>query len=173
VDPDNRGPVDFRARRRMLGELRAVEAAGARSLVRELLRKPEDGRIKLFLTWKALSFRKERHDLFASGDYLPLAATGGRREHLFAFARKLGERWAIAAVPRRVTRLAAPGEFPVGSTPWGSRSMLDLPEEAPHRWRNVLTGELLETVGSARERGLPLHRLFRDFPVAFLSAGPA
>jgi len=173
VDPDNRGPVDFRVRRRMLAEIRAGEAAGAPSLLRDLLRRPEDGKVKLFLTWKALSFRKERHDLFASGDYLPLAASGGKREHLFAFARKLGERWAITAVPRRVTRLAAPGEFPVGSKPWGARSMLDLPEEAPHRWRDVLTGELLETVGSARKRALPLHRLFRDFPVAFLSAGPA
>ncbi len=171
VDPDNRGPVDFRERKRMLAEIRGAEAGGLRSLLEEMLGRPEDGRIKLFLTWKALTFRKERPGLFEEGDYLPLSASGGKREHLFAFARRLGERWAIAAVPLRVTRLRPEGEFPTGTKAWGSRGALLLPEGAPRRWRDVLTGEPLETVGPPGGGGLPLHRLFRDLPVVLLDSG--
>jgi len=173
VDPDNRGPIDFRARERMLAELRAGEAAGVRSLVQELLKTPEDGRIKMFLTWKALFFRREQADLFSEGDYFPLFASRGRKEQVLAFARRKGNRWAIAAVPRLVTRLAPPGSFPLGKEAWGTRDLLVLPGEAPRRWRDVLTGETLEAVGPGREGGIPLHLLFRDLPAAFLAADPA
>lgn len=173
VDPDNRTPVDFRAMRAMLEELRAEDAGPARPLVHRLLTRPEDGRIKLFLTWKALSFRRDQGDLFATGDYLPLFASGGKKEHLLAFARRKGDRWAIAAVPRLVTRLAPPGGFPLGKDSWGTRDLLVLPEGVPSRWRDILTGETLEAVGSGHARGLPLHLLFQDLPVALLAAGPA
>lgn len=173
VDPDNRAPVDFEALWAMLEELRARDRGGPRPLIRELLARPEDGRIKLFLTWKALSFRREQIDLFIRGDYLPLSASGGKKEHLLAFARRKGDRWAIAAVPRLVTRLAPPGEFPLGKGAWGTRDLLVLPEEAPRRWRDVLTGEPLETAGPPWRRGVPIHHLFRDVPVAFLAADPA
>lgn len=172
VDPDNRGPVDFRELRTMLEELRAGEQGGTRPLIRGLLACPEDGRIKLFLTWKALSFRRDHGDLFAAGDYLPLSASGGKKEHLLAFTRRRGDRWAIAAVPRLVTRLASPGGFPLGKGAWGTRDLLVLPEGAPRRWRDVFTGETLEAVGPGRGGGLPLHVLFQDLPAAFLAADP-
>ncbi|GAB4361912.1 MAG: malto-oligosyltrehalose synthase [Deltaproteobacteria bacterium] len=173
VDPDNRGPVDFRIRRRMLEEFRAAGTGGLRPLVRELLKRPEDGRIKLFLTWKALAFRREQAALFADGDYLPLSASGGKRSHLLAFARRLGPRWAVAAVPLRATRLGPPGEFPLGRKAWGSRGHLLLPPGAPRRWRNVLTGEPLEAAGASGGPELPLPLLFRDLPAALLSSDPA
>lgn len=172
VDPDNRGPVDFRRIRGMLEELRAGESGGTGPLIRELLERPEDGRIKLFLTWKALSFRRNQGDLFADGAYLPLSASGGSRKHLLAFARREGDRWAIAAVPRLVTRLPSPGGFPVGRQAWGSRSILVLPDGAPRHWRDVLTGGTLDAAGPGEAEGLPLHLVFRDLPVAFLSNVP-
>ena len=41
-----------------------------------------DGRIKLYLTWRALRFRREHPDLFQHGAYLPLTAAGPLEEHL-------------------------------------------------------------------------------------------
>src|SRR5581483_3974578 len=59
VDTDNRRPVDFDLRSRLLDELKSRLAAGEseRDVAIELLRNKEDGRIKLWLTWKSLAFR--------------------------------------------------------------------------------------------------------------------
>ncbi|HEX7520228.1 MAG TPA: malto-oligosyltrehalose synthase, partial [Candidatus Deferrimicrobium sp.] len=111
VDPDNRRPVDYPHRTGLLNELMTLERQGLSSLARDLLSSWGDGRVKLFVTYKALSFRRERKELFQDGAYVPLAVTGGVKEHALAFARKRGNAWGIAAVPRLVTRLAPPGEF--------------------------------------------------------------
>ncbi|MGE5247673.1 MAG: malto-oligosyltrehalose synthase, partial [Verrucomicrobiota bacterium] len=141
VDPDNRRPVDYAYRARLLQELMTAESQGLAALARDLLASWQDGRIKLFVTYKALGFRRERQDLFRDGAYLPLLPTGRVKEHALAFARKQGAGWAIAAVPRLVTRLAPPGEFPLGLPAWGARTALRLPAGSPGTWRNVFTGE--------------------------------
>ncbi|HEX2164536.1 MAG TPA: malto-oligosyltrehalose synthase, partial [Thermoanaerobaculia bacterium] len=82
VDPDNRRPVDWELRRRLLDELAAREAAvggdatARRDLLAELVETWRDGRIKLWITWKALSARRAEADLFLGGDYRPLAGEG-------------------------------------------------------------------------------------------------
>ncbi len=172
VDPDNRGPVDFSRRTRLLAELVKREPRGLLPLVEELLRSWRDGRVKLFLIHRALSFRRERGELFLSGGYLPLPISGGKKEHVLAFARRREDGWAVAAVPRLVTRLAPAGEFPLGLETWGPRSGLVLPEGAPRRWRNVFTGEELHLSGGRGKQSLPLHALFRRFPVALLANLP-
>jgi (1->4)-alpha-D-glucan 1-alpha-D-glucosylmutase len=172
VDPDNRSPVDFSRRSRLLTELANREPQGLVPLVEELLASWKDGRIKLFLLWRALSFRKEQRDLFLSGEYLPLPASGGIKEHVLAFARRHGAAWAVAAVPRLVTRLSPPGEFPLGQKAWRARSGLALPEGAPEAWRNVFTGEELRVSGRSGKKTLPLHAVFRHFSVALLSNLP-
>ena len=169
VDPDNRGPVDFSRRVRLLAELKNRELQGLLALVGELLPSWKDGRVKLFLTYRALAFRRERQELFLSGAYLPLQASGGEKEHVLAFARRRETSWTVAAVPRLVTRLSPAGKFPLGQETWGTRSGLVLPKGAPDRWRNVFTGEELHLPGGRGEKTLPLHAVFRSFPVALLA----
>jgi len=169
VDPDNRGPVDFPLRVRLLAELKEQERQGLIPLVGELLPAWKDGRIKLFVTCRALNFRRERRDLFLSGAYLPLSASGGNKEHVLAFARRYKTHWAVAAVPRLVTRLSPPGAFPLGQEAWGSGSGLLLPEGAPDRWRNAITGEEIRVSPGRGKKTLPLHAVFRHLPVALLS----
>lgn len=75
VDPDNRRPVDFAERRRMLRQLDdgwqpPVDASGA---------------AKLLVTSRALRLRRDRPELFDR--YVPLSAIGGAAEHLLAFDR--------------------------------------------------------------------------------------
>jgi maltooligosyltrehalose synthase len=63
VDPDNRRPVDFKLRQKFLKELKTLEAKEEKSLPSQLLSTWKDGRIKLFITYKALQTQKPT-DLF-------------------------------------------------------------------------------------------------------------
>jgi (1->4)-alpha-D-glucan 1-alpha-D-glucosylmutase len=167
VDPDNRRPVDFGKRVRLLEALTEREANGRRPLVRELLARWPDGRIKLYITMRALNARRADADLFLRGDYLPLSASGTGAAHTIAFARRWGEAWALVAVPRLAASLATEGEPPVGEAVWGE-SALALPDGAPTRWRNVFTGERLETAAAGRTVTLPLRSALAELPVCLL-----
>lgn len=170
VDPDNRGPVDFAGRIRALDELKQQQARGPANLLPELLGKWEDGRIKLYLTWKALNLRRERHELFSEGEYVPLAAEGSTRDNVVAFARRRGEQWAVVAAPRLVTQLADQDQWPLGTKVWGTAAVL-LPRGAPPNWRNALTGEAVKTSVRNRMPALRLSSLFASFPVALIVSG--
>ena len=176
VDPDNRRPVDFERLTALLAELQQREVGPA--LVQELLAAWDDGRVKMYVTWQALSLRRARAELFASGDYVPLGAAGTAQEHLCALARHAGEHWVVAAVPRLPVRLTGAGPValpvakpPVGEAVWGD-TVLILPAAAPTCWRNVFTGETVGTapaVGNPGVRALPLARVLGTFPVALLT----
>jgi len=165
VDPDNRRPVDFEMRIMLLDDIIQREADARLSLVRELLRSWQDGRIKLYVTYKALHTRNVYRDLFLSGTYIPIEAQGQRQGHVCAFARRWGTKWVLIVVPRLVTRLVRVGTPPVGRRVWGDDVLL-LPEEAPERWFHTFTGETIRAIQPMRE--LPLATIFRRFPVALL-----
>ena len=167
VDPDNRRPVDFRKRIQLLKELKKRESKSRDTLIPELLVNWEDGRIKLYVTYKALNFRREHRDLFLEGEYLPLFSSGERRNNVVAFSRSKADQWVLVAVPRLVAKMAAPG--PLGKRVWGE-SVLTIPPEAPGSWTNIFTGETLETTHASETGSLPLHRVFSRFPVALLSS---
>jgi maltooligosyltrehalose synthase len=142
VDPDNRRPVDYAARERLLEELRrCVDAAlGAgqaraahvfpplRDLACSLVDAKEDGRIKLYVTWRTLTFRREHAALFREGSYLPLEVAGELAEHVFAFARERDGACLIVAVPRLLARLGASARAGAGRGPAASA---DAPSGSP------------------------------------------
>ncbi len=167
VDPDNRRPVDYERRRHLLDELKERSAVGpVPELVRELVERKDDGRIKLYVVWRALQFRRDHPGLFAAGEYVPLDAQGSRRESVCAVLRRHGGESAVVVAPRLVTRLLATGdEVPLEEAIWQDTG-LPLPAEAPRRWRNVFTDEVL-TVGP---NGLRLAEVFSHCPVALLRA---
>jgi (1->4)-alpha-D-glucan 1-alpha-D-glucosylmutase len=104
VDPDNRRPVDYELRRQMLSCL-------SKSAPEELLQNWPDGRIKMFLTQRTLRFRSRHTELFRTGDYLPIRASGTFAESCISFARKRGEEWIMVIAPRLSARVGFP---PVG-----------------------------------------------------------
>jgi (1->4)-alpha-D-glucan 1-alpha-D-glucosylmutase len=167
VDPDNRGPVEFRKRVRFLKDLKKRELKNHQTLLSELLLDWEDGRIKLYVTYKALNFRRKHRELFLEGEYVPLTCSGARENNVVAFIRRKENLWALVAVPRLTAKLAAPGA-PLGKGVWGD-SFLNMPEGAPVSWSNVFTGQPLEAVGGGRR--IPLNRVFVRFPVALLVGG--
>ena len=102
VDPDNRRPVDYTSRREKLSSLEPLlsgRGAGEAGL-RELLEHWEDGRLKLFVTAKALRYRRDHADLFLKGSYAPLEVHGRSAERFIAFRRAYGAEEAVVIVPR-------------------------------------------------------------------------
>jgi (1->4)-alpha-D-glucan 1-alpha-D-glucosylmutase len=165
VDPDNRRPVDFKRRAEMLDKLFKQGSQGELSLVKQLLERWEDGRVKLYVTYKALNTRRADRTLFQDGDYIPLQSNGPRQEHICTFGRRLGDTWALTIVPRLLTGLVPVGTPPIGRQAWGDDRLL-LPKDAPERWRNVFTGE--ELTSSSPTRGLAISDILSSFPVALL-----
>lgn len=152
VDPDNRRPVDYKKRAAMLEDLRRREGEDRVGLIRELAAHPERDEMKLWVTSRALAFRKLHRDLFARGEYIPLGVRGSCAPHVVAFARRLDQRWAIAVAPRWTSRV----------TEWGNTEIV-LPGGAPAEWADALTGLI--------PASLRLGDLLREFPVALCRAG--
>ncbi len=170
VDPDSRRAVDYASRRTALAALVALATdAGADALparVRELLDTPYDGRAKLWVTWRALQLRAQRHEVFGAGDYHAIAAAGARAQHVVAFARRRANAGSITIAGRLFASFGFdPKVPPLGETAWGDTA-IDLsfiPDGTP--LHNVLTGETLVVAGGA----LPLAQVFAHFPGALLA----
>ena len=165
VDPDNRRPVDYRKRRELLGELQEPSTGGP-SIVSELLQHPEHDRLKLFATATMLRARRAAHDVFRCGRYEPLAVEGSARDHLFAFARVLGQRQAIVAVPRLVATLKPDGDAPLGSV-WRD-TRIAVPDDAPRCYRQAFTGACAMVIEQGGRRWIRAADAFEHFPIAFL-----
>jgi (1->4)-alpha-D-glucan 1-alpha-D-glucosylmutase len=167
VDPDNRDPVDFDRRRTMLGKLRETGGAGAAALVDRLMNNPCDGGIKLFVTQRALRFRRDHRQLFAAGAYVSLAANGSRSNHLVAFARQWNGRTAIALASRFFLKLRNSHPAPIGDV-WGNTAVV-LPKKIMHdSFQDVFTGQKLTVEERDGEAILPLAKVFSRCTVALL-----
>jgi len=163
VDPDNRRAVDFDLRRRLLAGL-ADEVAAAKGnlgpFLERLLRNTSTGEIKLFLIWRALAFRARHREIFEQGSYIPLGASGAKRDHVCAFARTWGSEQVLVVVPRLVIGVTDGVERTPLAEVWQDTS-LDIPQTAGKCYRNVFTGQVLHPQGTL----LGLHALLLEFPV--------
>lgn len=175
VDPDNRRPVDFATRQRLLAELRPIvhrieRGDAVEREVGDLLDCWRDGRFKLFVTSCGMRFRRRHAALMLDGTYTPLDAHGPRRDHVVAFARHDDSGVLLAVVPRLVAPLMDGNQpAPVWSGAWGSDTIA-LPEAVRAAgYRHVLTGEWCETIGPDRS-SLPVAAALRVLPVAMLWA---
>ena len=170
VDPDNRRPVDYEKRRALLDTLDVAREDGrAGTVATDLLQKPEDDRLKLFATTIMLRARRASHDVFRDGSYEPLAADGTQRNHVFAFARVLGQRQALVVVPRLVATLKPDGGAPVGEAVWGS-TRIQVPESAPRCYQHRLTGRCVPIVEDGGRSWIRAADVFEAFPIGFLEA---
>ncbi len=139
VDPDNRRPVDYALRRRVLasidgGEVPAVDRTGA---------------AKLLVVARTLRARRDFPEWFRG--YEPVEVTGSAAHHVVAF-----DRGGVVPVATRLpVGLAAAG--------WGDTA-LQLPNGA---WRDLLTGQRVvsDVAGVAADvvlGRLPVALLVRD-----------
>jgi (1->4)-alpha-D-glucan 1-alpha-D-glucosylmutase len=135
VDPDNRRPVDYAHRASLLASLGSPHA---------MLRNWQDGRVKLYVTSRALAVRSR-----LTGAGYRTVDTG--TPHAVAFLR--GDD-VLAVVPRLTASLVKPPQLPLGEV-WGDHAL-----QLAGRWRNTFTGETLDS--------LELRNVFATFPVAIL-----
>lgn len=151
TDPDNRRPVDYAARRALLGQLGDAPPGDLHS-----------SEMKLWLTRRLLALRGCHAALFAEGDYRPLEASGSAAANIFAFARSREDGGVVVAVPRLTTRLVgAGGAVPLGAA-W-SDTALAMPG-GPGHWRDALTGTVHEGDGGE----IAAAELFAALPFAIL-----
>ncbi len=156
VDPDNRRPVDFDARAAALAE--AIEPA-------ELLPHWRDGRVKLAVLHRALTFRAAAGALFSQGTYVPIKAEGPACDHILAFARVHEGRAAIVVVTRCPAAKPLEGGMPLLDPSFWRGTNLHLP-------RNVIGRRSRDVLNSAWSREMParlaVSDLFKRLPVAIL-----
>lgn len=141
VDPDNRQPVDFDARRRILADLKDATPE-------QVMERMDEGAPKLWLIRKGLALRKRHPEWFGpQAGIEPLNVRGARRDHVVAFVR--GES-VVMIVPRLAAKLGGDWRDTEVELPSGE-------------WTNHLTGERI------RNSRVRLADLMRRFPVALLS----
>src|SRR5262249_11399122 len=133
------------------------------------IRDAEDGRVKMFLTSRALKFRRDNRDLFERGEYLPLQPAGERDRHIVSFARRVGDRMVIVIAPRFSARLSSGP--PIGREVWGNTAIL-MNDEHAGCYRDVFTGASVHTRkqpdGNEDSNELPVAEALAHLPVALL-----
>ncbi len=154
VDPDNRRPVDYRRRARLLDSL------GAGASPAELLDHWQDGAVKLFVTSKLLALRAAEPDVFARGEYRPLTVSGDKAPCLCAFLRRADARSVVVLAARFPSRRE--------TDPGWSGASIEIPAEAETALRNVFTGSPL----IVREGVIEVESALEGFPVAVFARTP-
>ena len=141
VDPDNRRPVDYEIRRRLLAEVDSLSP-------QLILQRSDEGLPKLWTIRQSLRTRNSHPASFgAEGEYRALWAAGPKAAHVVALQRGRD----VIAVAQRLA-LTVAGD-------WDS-TVLEIPEGS---WRNQFTGEAID--GGKLE----VSALLSLFPVALLS----
>jgi len=166
VDPDNRRPVDYVTRARLLEEMKDLEAArGAAAVAEQAIANLPDGRIKLWVAHRTLCLRKQRPEVFRKGSYVPLEITGDKREHALAYLRSHGDEQVLTVVPLFAnTLMRGKTEMPLAAL-WNDTA-ITLPDGGADQFKNIFTSESI----SPREgNSLPLAEVFATFPVAVMT----
>ncbi len=160
VDPDNRRPVDYALRQRLLEEILETAADDRQGAMARYLH---------ILAGRAIQARRDGGHprlsprvalLFAEGDYEGLSAEGDGADEVCAFSRRHGDAAMLVAVAR------FPGRREIRGTP--PAATLPVPEPLRGgQWRELLTGRGVE-LGAK----LNAATLFREAPAAvFVRAG--
>jgi len=172
VDPDNRRPVDYQKRRTLLNELQdKVDHSGEDlvPLVQDLLNTSPDGRIKLYLIYRTLNFRRLHQQIFSEGAYLPLGAFGEKKDCVYSFSRILAGEEIVITAPRMVVQLTGGVEQPpLGEKVWKDTWLTLPPQSAGRIYRNLFTNEKLSVGEKEGLSGLSLADVFSHFPAALL-----
>jgi (1->4)-alpha-D-glucan 1-alpha-D-glucosylmutase len=144
ADPDNRRPVDFAIRSKLLAYLAGSTAEAALALA-------DEGGPKLWLIHRLLRHRRANPACYDSrSGYEPLEVDGPKAGHVVAFGRSGG---LVVVIPRLLVGLEAGWEGTAVRLPSGP-------------WVSVLTGEFMDG-GDTK-----VATLLRRFPVAVLGREP-
>jgi (1->4)-alpha-D-glucan 1-alpha-D-glucosylmutase len=153
VDPDNRRPVDFAVREAAMADLAACLTAPDQrfALFKTLMSEWQNGRVKLATTALLLALRRDEPELFAAGDYQPIAIEGDRSDWAFGYVRASGERKLAVVMARYPAHREAEPK-------WSATAQLPRA-----RWFDLFRGQ-------DATLGAPLHEWLQPLPFAVLLA---
>lgn len=149
VDPDNRRPVNFSERAKLLTSLEAPDWG-------HLAQGWHNGHIKLAWTRHLLKLRAELAHVFTNGDYEPLQVGGTHQDHILAFARRRSRDAAIVAVAKSFA------VFSQGGRAW--------PQAEAYDAALNVSGYSVEGFADADATQLRVSDLFTHAPAAVLKA---
>lgn len=158
VDPDNRRPVDYQLRTRLLS---GVQKNTHTDLVQTLWHNRFNGQIKIWLTALLAAERRQQPSLFTNGNYVPLQVKGKYSAHIIAFARQLSRSWYVVAVPLGLASLMDQVADLTGFD-WADTHIV-LPDGAPFNALNLLTDAEFSI-----SKAVAVSSLFKTLPLAFL-----
>ena len=133
VDPDNRRPVDMARLAKMLVLEQPLQTLPVPAMKQRMIQ-------------KSLHLRHQKPELFSKGRYIPLAATGPRKDNLVAFARHRGDEFAMTIVPRLVSSSLNDDEISIRPEFWED-TLLVVPQELQGTHHDLLTGAAVELTG--------------------------
>jgi malto-oligosyltrehalose synthase len=151
VDPDNRSPVDFAARRTSFAALTSHPPTGI------------DHRIKQFLIARVLAVRRSLPDLFSKGSYKSLEIVGSASENFIGFARVLDGAAVITLFCRFTAQLFGRNDIQNLCSLLRKDARLLITPELQGTFTNALLDERI-SIGDE----IDLNRILRDLPVALL-----
>jgi (1->4)-alpha-D-glucan 1-alpha-D-glucosylmutase len=174
VDPDNRRPVDYSARRTRLQNIATATNGGLEKTALDLSQRWPSPDVKLWMTVRALGVRRKWPDLFSFGEYIPLTAVGRHADHMVSFARRLNGECALTVIPRHYYRLTREPSSRKAATSlpraeWQDAAIV-LPEDFPVEWGCELSGRTVKTKNLNDQRAIAVASLFEVFPAALLKS---
>ncbi|HEX4682555.1 MAG TPA: malto-oligosyltrehalose synthase [Gemmatimonadaceae bacterium] len=148
VDPDNRRPVDYAMRAKLLAAPSAAEPD------------PFDNQTKIEVTRSLLRLRRNAPEIFSEGIYRPLTVRGKRGGHVVAFAIGMGSSHVVTVAGRLLCTLAesSPNEW------WGDTEVELPPHLQGMEWKSQFASR---TIGSGP--ALSVASLFTTLPAAVLA----
>ncbi|MCW4028165.1 MAG: malto-oligosyltrehalose synthase [Candidatus Bathyarchaeota archaeon] len=159
VDPDNRRPINYPTRQTLLREINQLEPHKSP----KLLDKPDTGKVKFYVIYRALELRQKLKSLFEEGDYIPLRVRGFCAANVVAFCRHRGDCYVVVLASRFLTELLAADAAWREEVDWVD-TYVSLPDGAPTRWTDALTAQIVPSQCGR----LPLREVLGELPVAML-----
>jgi (1->4)-alpha-D-glucan 1-alpha-D-glucosylmutase len=161
VDPDNRRPVDWAERERMIAVVdREATAPDRCAWLRSWRDAMQTGELKMLILHELLAFRRDHAALMSSGGYERLPVVGEHAGRVLAFRRGAADgEEAIVVVGRRTASLGSP---PVGAM-WGD-TRLDLGDGRSSEYRCLVNGTRIADISGQMRIG----DVFSVLPVSVL-----
>jgi malto-oligosyltrehalose synthase len=162
VDPDNRRPVDYELRHRLMKELEEQANEQHETLMAHLWENRYSAKIKLWLVNQMMNERKGNAEFFVKADYIPLATEGEAKDHVLSFARKYQNEWYVVAVPLHLAVLSQKQGKDILEIDWKDTSIV-LPVDAPTNLHHLFSKTITNN-----QKQIEVKEIFKSLPLAVL-----
>ena len=139
VDPDNRQPIDYQVRDKILQNLIANHTADPENFIQNLHLNLNNGELKFWITHLMLKLRSDNPDFFIKANYIPLVVTGKYKDYILAFARSFQNHWWVTVIPLYPSLLNYKPKN--SNSPDWDNTKIHFSEFSPEKWTGLISGE--------------------------------